>query len=211
MEPETPPKEGGNVAILYGPDLIFGWARDKARGEELARKIVEENLLNQPTHLQREQGFREVSWGGWELPSEKQLSLMTPPKFVEAGGLMWNHIGPAERMRVLKVIGAALHHAGKADIWDFIDAWMSPVKLWLAAWQAEINAGTCWQISGRFGAVATALLEGGAVLASAKPVVGFYGNSLLSRDEHEPGKPGSPQYVQKVMGQRYLDWLSAIA
>jgi hypothetical protein len=171
------------------------------------QQAADQDMWNQPAHVQKAARFHEVA-EGWELPSDQQKFLLALPPFVAAGGLSWSD-GPAQRVQVLQAIKAGIHHALKEDICDML-AWLPGVNLWLTGWQRQVNSGQCWNLPGRFGMHADMLLDLGALLHSPAPIEGWYGQMYPTREEVEPGKPGSAALVLDKMGQRYLDFVGAI-
>jgi hypothetical protein len=77
---------------------------DKPIPTDLERKILEEALMNQPTHIQRQAGLLEVPWPGTEPPTEKQLGLMHMPPLVM---IAQHHCEvPPETLTALKALAA---------------------------------------------------------------------------------------------------------
>jgi hypothetical protein len=183
---------------------------DKPIPAGLVRKIVEEDLMNQPTHIQREAGLLEVPWPGCEPPTEKQLGLMKVPQFLQCVPGPWSSVEMADRVAIMKYCGHPVRFALRDDLLDIID-WMPHVSGWLKNWQLEVNAGRCWWISGRFGAMADALLHAGFLLASPEAMAGYYGQKFPSRTQCAADEPGSPGFVATAMGAKYRDWIQAVA
>jgi hypothetical protein len=182
---------------------------DKPIPANLERKILEEDLMNQPTHIQRQAGLLEVPWPGTEPPTEKQLGLMHMPLFLQCVAGSWSGVEMAGKVAIMKHCDYPLRYALREDLLDIID-WLPQVKGWLKGWQLEVNSGRCWHVSGRIGAMAAALEHVGFLLAAPGSVSDYYGNVLCPRAEIAADKPGSPGFVATAMGPRYRDWISAV-
>lgn len=176
-------------------------------GQALAgfQKAMDADLHNQPDHLQKAARFAEFAVG-WELPADREKSLMQVPPFVGTGGLLWAASDLSRRIEIVKGLGAGPHHALKEDICDVL-VWWPGVKLWLTGWQRQVNSGQCWNLPGRFGEMADSLLDLGALLHAPDKVGGWWGQMYPTRDEVPSGEPGSVDCVRQAMGQRYCDWL----
>jgi hypothetical protein len=191
--------------------LIFVAANpDTEKGGELLRKVLEEDLMNQPTHLQHKAGMREFPWPGTEAPTEKQLGLMQIPQFVQCIPGAWSGVDMADRVAIMKYCAHPLRFALRDDLLDIID-WMPHVKGWLKNWQLEVNAGRSWWLPGRFGERAHALEHVGFLLAAPEAVTDYYDRVLPSRSERVDDEPGSPGFVAAAMGAKYRDWIQAVA
>jgi hypothetical protein len=191
--------------------LIFVAADpDTDKGGKLLRKLFGEDLMNQPTHLQRAAGMREVPWPGTEAPTEKQLGLMQIPQFLQCIPGAWSAVEMADRVAIMKYCAHPVRFALRDDMLDIID-WMPHVKGWLKNWQLEVNAGRAWWLPGRFGERAHALEHVGFLLAASESVTDYYDNVLPSRTERAADEPGSPGFVATAMGPKYLEWIQAVA
>src|SRR5471030_1035573 len=113
MDNPDRPNLGSLVFIATNPDT------DK--GGELLRKVFEEDLMNQPTHIQRAAGMREVPWPGSEAPTEKQLGLMKIPQFLQCIPGAWSGVEMADRVAIMKYCGHPLRFALRDDLLDIID------------------------------------------------------------------------------------------
>jgi hypothetical protein len=66
----------------------------------------------------------------------------------------------------------------------------------IEAYQALIDNGQAWRLEGSVGRAAHDLIEAGLCMLGPVGHRDYWGNYVPSRDEVEPGTPGSPEYVQ---------------
>jgi hypothetical protein len=192
-------------------NLMFIATRDGSdKGKEITRRVLEEELMNQPTHIQRAAGLVEVPWPNCETPTEKQLGLMQIPQFLQCISGAWSSVEMADRLAIMKYCDHPVRYALRDDLLDIID-WMPHVKGWLKNWQLEVNAGRSWWLPGRFGERAHALEVFGFLLAAPESVTDYYGHVLPARSERAADHPGSPGFVATAMGPKYLEWIQAVA
>lgn len=67
----------------------------------------------------------------------------------------------------------------------------------IEAYQSLIDTGQAWQLEGSVGRTAMDLIETGYCMLGPDWHIDYWGNRVPSRDEVEPGTPGSPEYVNQ--------------
>lgn len=72
--------------------------------------------------------------------------------------------------------------------------------------QALINAGM-WSLQGSMGRAMMAAIEDGRCMLGPESAKDYWGNSIPSRDDVQPGTKGSYQYVVDHYGQEHADHL----
>lgn len=65
----------------------------------------------------------------------------------------------------------------------------------VAMFQGMIDNGTAWTFQGFYGRTANDLIQAGFCTLGPVGHRDTYGNYVPSRDEVEPGSPGSPEFV----------------
>lgn len=61
--------------------------------------------------------------------------------------------------------------------------------------QSLIDSGQVWRLQGHYGRTAMDLIESGFCTLGPERATDAYGSPIPSRDEVEPGTPGSPEFV----------------
>lgn len=78
-----------------------------------------------------------------------------------------------------------------------------------AAIQRAINAGH-WSMQGSFGRTMMRAIEAGNCMLGKNRARDYYGNTIPSRDDVEPGTKGSYDYVVDARGEEYAAAMAAI-
>jgi hypothetical protein len=65
----------------------------------------------------------------------------------------------------------------------------------VAAYQELVNTGDAWRMEGHVGRTAMHFIHAGLIMLGEEGRTDYYGNYVPSRNQVEPGTPGSPEYV----------------
>jgi len=76
-----------------------------------------------------------------------------------------------------------------------------------AALQRRIDDGTIWVLEGSAGRAAMVAIKEGFCLLGPFGVRDYWGSYVPSRDEVQPGTPGSREYAEESQGAGYVAWL----
>lgn len=75
----------------------------------------------------------------------------------------------------------------------------------IEAYQEAINTGTAWRLEGHVGRVAADLIEQGYCTLGETSHRDYYGNTVPSRHDVQPGTKGSASYVEACSAVREVD------
>jgi hypothetical protein len=76
--------------------------------------------------------------------------------------------------------------------------------------QQLINGGVAWRLEGSYGRSMMQMIRGGYCLLGREYSRDAYGNHIPSRDEVEAGTKGSYEYVAKLHGTEWADYMAAL-
>ena len=71
--------------------------------------------------------------------------------------------------------------------------------------QKAINSGYAWKMQGSYGRTMMDAIKSGYCLLGIHRAQDYYGNTIPSRDDVEPGTYGSYEYVIEMHGQVWAD------
>lgn len=168
--------------------------------EELRRE-----LQFAPTHVLTEAGVAEIETRPVQA-TPIQVALMEEPVLLLTG-IEWSGMAMAAQLDCLMAIDLPTDLIGTSDVLAVLP---EQTKSYLTGWQQQVNDGSCWHTSGSIGREASELIHAGYILMSKEGVEDWIGNPMPTRDQVRAGAPGGPLYVKTMMGQAYLDWISAI-
>ena len=175
------------------------------RPATLAEELALE-MKSRPTHVVTETGIEPIT-AVPDAPNPKLIALMEEPDMLFTG-LMWAAAGMAGQIDILADLGQGADLVGASDVLDLLP---EQTKLWLQGWQMQVNTGSCWRSAGSIGRQAHSLIQEGYLLWSDDPVTDWIGHDMPTRTTVTSGTPGSPAFVNLMMGPRYLTWISEIS
>lgn len=76
--------------------------------------------------------------------------------------------------------------------------------------QAAINDGTAWKLQGSYGREMMAAIRNGFCMLGRDAVSDYWGNTIPSRFDVEPGTKGSYEYVANAMGDEWASDMAAL-
>ena len=175
------------------------------RPATLAEQLAHE-MKFRPTHAVTEAGIEPITTKP-APPNPVLIALMEEPD-VLVTGVMWSAAGMAGQIDILAAVGLSADLVGAGDVLDVLT---EQTRLWLHGWQMQVNTGACWGTAGSVGRQAHGLIQDGYLLWSKDPVKNWIGHDMPTRASVTSGTPGSPAFVNLMMGPRYLEWISAIS
>jgi hypothetical protein len=162
-------------------------------------------MASEPTHLLTENGL--VPLPKPPAPDENTWRFFEmDPHLVT--GLEWIAMQTSVRMAIMVEWGFPADRVLSNNVLEILP---EETLAYLAFWQHQINTGDCWRTSGAIGRQAASLVQSGHLLAGKERVKNYFGHPVGCRTDLTPGIPGSPAFVQALMGDEYLAWISAVA
>lgn len=76
--------------------------------------------------------------------------------------------------------------------------------------QKAINSGVAWKFQGSAGRALMDSINAGAALLGVNPAKDYYGNYIPSRTDVEAGTKGSYEFVKRLHGRAYADYMAAL-
>lgn len=169
-------------------------------------EVLERELKFAPTMIFTADGGLQPITETPAKPSPILVSLMQEPPILMTG-LEWADMAIAVKVDIMIEVGSPVEAVQDPEI---LGAMPEETRIWLTGWQQQVNQGTCWNTAGSIGRQADELISDGFILLGKEATKGFYGSAVPGRDDVRSGSPGSPRFVQAMMGDAYLAWILAI-
>lgn len=163
-------------------------------------------FADKPILVLGEDGSLGEAPGRPQAPDAVQIALFDEPVFLMTG-IEWSGLALSGRIEAMIAIDCVASLATEEEVLRVLP---EHSLLWLSGWQRQVNDGSCWTSSGSIGRCASDLIDSGFLLLSPRSVRTWLGDELPSREQVRPGRPGSPRFVEHIMGRPYLDWVSAV-
>jgi hypothetical protein len=94
---------------------------------------------------------------------------------------------------------------------EMIEGGDGTVQEYYEAIQKAINSGMGWKMQGSYGRTMMDAIKSGCCMLGVHRAQDYYGNTIPSRDDVEPGTFGSYEYVIEMQGQEWADNMGEIA
>jgi hypothetical protein len=94
---------------------------------------------------------------------------------------------------------------------ELIEGGAEDAQEYYEAIQKAINSGIGWKMQGSYGRTMMDAIRTGCCMLGIHRAQDYYGNTIPSRDDVEPGTYGSYEYVIEMQGQEWADNMGEIA
>lgn len=185
--------------------------RAKAETEEMFSALMEDRETRTPSqHHSATMTMMDKDASGkyvartifFAEPTEAVLALMVSRPVIFTG-LVWNGLSMSERLELLETAKQDQSLMVASSVLEVLP----PATLdFILGWQKAINSGDAWLSSNSVCEAGEWMVSCGYCLSGKISTQNDFAMKP-SRDELQPGKPGTPAFVKAMMGEAYLVWL----